>query len=183
MASSLLPPLVILAAVAMAPTPAHSQVDLAPGTHTRGTPKPVGYKAADCRYQLSGAQRTLICRGQVRLWRDDVSLMCDRLTARFSASGALESARCTGAVEIVTTGATAKADEAQFDGNHNQVQLSGRPRVFSKGNSLTGRNIRLDVASGEIFVDGAAGVVVPEQVQGLPGQGAAPGDPGTGSQP
>jgi lipopolysaccharide transport protein LptA len=139
------------------------------------SPKPVGYRADACRYLQGKGTRTLTCEGHVKIWRDDLSLACDRLVATFSDSGALATARCLGSVQIIAAGTSARAQEARYDGQKNQVELSGRPSATQRGNILKGQQIRVDVGSGDIFIEGAVeGVLSPQALPASTPAGAGP---------
>jgi lipopolysaccharide transport protein LptA len=130
---------------------------LAPGSG------PVGYRADGCRLGSRGAERQLTCKGNVKLWRSDLSLACDTLSASFDAAGNLQTATCTGAVQIVSQDAVAQAQTARFDGRTNQVELTGKPQARQRGSMVTAPTIRLDVGTGVISTEGGAvtGVIVP----------------------
>ena len=140
-----------------------------------GKGKPVGYSAPHgCRYPMgSGAARTLTCEGGVKLWRDDLKLQCEKLTALFDARGNITQATCVGAVQIVTAGGTAQGDRAKFDATGNQLELTGKPRATSRGNSVSADVIRMDLNTNELILErNVKGVLVPEPGM-LPG-GKAP---------
>lgn len=123
----------------------------------------MGYRADGCRLGSRGAEKTLTCQGHVKLWRSDLSLTCDALTATFDAAGNLKTAVCQGAVEIISQDAVAKAQTARFDGRTNQVELSGKPRMLQRGSVMDATTIRLDITTGQVSTEGGpvSGVIVP----------------------
>ncbi|MBI5494692.1 MAG: hypothetical protein HY904_06650 [Deltaproteobacteria bacterium] len=115
----------------------------------------------------TGGTRTLTCAGNVKVWRDDLSLTCQRAVLEFGSDSTLRTAHCVGAVRIQGPQGTAQAAEARFDAARNSVTLTGRPRAAQAGSVLEGQVIRLDVVTGEITVEGATGVVDPGLAPGV----------------
>jgi lipopolysaccharide transport protein LptA len=120
----------------------------------------------------------LTCEGSVKLWREDVSLTCHKLTAFFTRRGDLEKATCIGAVHVVSGGGTADAEHAHFDGTTQEVALTGKPRAHQGGSVLEGRLITLNVQTGELSVEQAVGRVAAGAVPEL-GTPAVPSPAGT----
>ena len=141
----------------------------------KASAKPVGYRADSCSYAPGAGGRVLTCKGHVRIWRDDLSLSCDSMVARFDAAGVLTDAACHGAVEIITAQATAQAGQARFDARTQAVELTGKPKALQQGSVLRGTVIRLNIQSGEMAVEGAVeGVLSPQAVPvgRIPGGGS-----------
>ena len=159
MALSLLPALTVMTLAAAgagkaATTPA--------GMAAQAQQKPVGYRADNCKLAPAGQGRKLTCVGNVKLWREDLSLACQKLTADFDPQGNLTTAHCTGAVKVVSKDGVAQANEARFDNASGQAVLTGKPRAQQLGSVLEGQLIRLDVKTGDVSVEGGVtGVIVP----------------------
>lgn len=98
--------------------------------------------------------RTVTCQGPVTLWRDDLSLTCQKLVGQFDKDGTLKSAHCIGAVKIISPQGNATATDARFDNATNQAVLTGNPRLQQSGSVVEGKVIRFDVKTGEVTVEG-----------------------------
>jgi len=133
--------------------------------------KNVGYQADTCKILPAAQGRQVHCTGHVKLWRDDLSLACEKLTADFDKDGALKTARCTGAVKIVSSQVNATAADARFDNATHQAVLTGKPRAQQLGGVVEGKVITVDIKTNEVSVEGDVKGVIAGAAATVPGGG------------
>ncbi len=101
---------------------------------------------------LAHARRTAVFTGHVRLVRGDFQLDCDRLVARYLASGGIETARAEGHVRIRQGEARGRADRALLDEKAGVVKLMDHAVLEQTGRRIEGDLIVHDINAGETEV-------------------------------
>ncbi len=109
------------------------------------------------RLSLEGAGGTARITGHVRLRRGALSLTCDRLTTRSDASGALVEARAEGSVRVERGGLVATASAARLDLARGEVVLDGPVRIVRAEGTVEGARVVVALADGRVTVERARG--------------------------
>jgi len=109
------------------------------------------------RLSLEGAGGTALLTGHVRLRRGALSLTCDRLTTRSDASGALVEARAEGSVRVERAGLVATAVAARLDLARGEVVLDGPVRIVRAEGTVEGARVVVALADGRVTVERARG--------------------------
>ncbi|MFH1810725.1 MAG: LptA/OstA family protein [Pseudomonadota bacterium] len=140
----------------------HAQVD-----QVLARRRPIAYQADRCRYEARG--RRALCSGQVVVTRDDLRIRCQELEAEIDARGRIVRLACRREVEIVTSDRVARSGEAHFDASSDKLVLDGDARVAQGSSRLAGQSITIDLASGDISVEGRVrGVLGSDVIQPAP---------------
>jgi lipopolysaccharide export system protein LptA len=144
------------------------------------------------RMEANRDDRTILFDGQVRAFRQDLVILCDRLEVALAVTGdEIEEVRARGAVRISRGELLASSDEALLS-RGGVVTLEGSPLLRQGANRVQGRRIVLDLATGRFQVEGGVTATIlpaslnrPKLPSGSetnpPDQGGA-GDEGEASQ-
>lgn len=94
--------------------------------------------------------RIAIADGNATVYKDDKTLIADRLTAYFSGGKKqeLERVEATGGVTVTSKQEVVKAERADYDAAREVVVLSGNVRLTRGGNQLNGERAEVDLKKG-----------------------------------
>jgi lipopolysaccharide transport protein LptA len=109
------------------------------------------------RLTLDGSGGAALLTGHVRLRRGALSLTCDRLTTRSDASGALVEARAEGSVRVQRGGLVATAAAARLDLARGEVVLDGPVRLVRAEGTVEGARVVVALSDGRVTVERARG--------------------------
>jgi lipopolysaccharide transport protein LptA len=118
---------------------------------------------------------TITLKDDVIITQSDMRLESDEAKVTFQPKGSAETgvktAFLTGKVAITrysedpTERMNAKSDKATFDNQAQVVTLDGNARLWRDGGLVQGDRITYEVASGQVRIDKARGVVQPERMK------------------
>lgn len=101
-------------------------------------------------------KRVGVAKGDVVIWRDDITVCCDRAEAVYDVAQ-IRKVTCSGRVVIVRPdGTKAAADLAIFEAAKNAVTLKGKAKVWTSDARLTGARIVYDIGKDKLSVEGGA---------------------------
>lgn len=98
--------------------------------------------------------------------RGDATVRSPRMDARYDPTGQLTRLEMRGGVDLRQGDRRATGDKADFDAQTRQVVLTGDPRLYDRGDILSGERIGLALDSREVRIDKARGRVRPEVHEG-----------------
>ena len=118
------------------------------------------------RLQLDSNRRVARFSDDVVIHRGEVTVRGPRMDARYDKQGDLTTLDLSGGVELRQGDRRATGRKATYDAATRQLILTGSPRLYDRGDQLTGERIEMALDSHEVKVDRARGRLRPEQHQG-----------------
>lgn len=109
------------------------------------------------RLSLAGQGMGAVLTGHVRLRRGALELSCDRLETRADATGAILDARASGSVRVAQGGLVATAAAARLDLARGEVVLDGPVRLVRAEGTLEGARVVISLTTGDVTVSQARG--------------------------
>lgn len=106
--------------------------------------------------QVDLERRVGVATKDVVIWRDDITVCCDRAEAEYD-ERQIRKVTCSGRVVIVRPdGTQAAADLAVFEAKVNAVTLEGGAKVWTKDARLSGARIVYDIGKDKLSVVGGS---------------------------
>ena len=131
----------------------------------KSTP-PVPVRVEAQRLLLDSNRRVAHFSDDVVIHRGEVTVRGPRMDARYDKQGDLTTLDLSGGVELRQGNRRATGRKASYDAATRQVVLTGNPRLYDRGDQLTGERIEMALDSHEVKIDRARGRLRPEQHQG-----------------
>lgn len=104
------------------------------------------------------AKNSVQISDHVRLEKDHLTVLCDRLVA----NGTANTIQAFGNIQLSFTDATGQAETAFYDLTKNLITLSGKPLLQRRKDSLTGDQIIIDLKTERITTKGQAKAIFTE---------------------
>ena len=101
---------------------------------------------------LGKKDRRSVCRGNVKLWRDDLSVTCDTAELFHDDKWAVKRAVCVENVVLKSAEGKATAEKAEFDNITRWLVLTGNPVLYQGASEMRGKLIRFNLDSEEFEV-------------------------------
>lgn len=118
------------------------------------------------RLQLDSGQRLARFSDDVVVRRGPMTVRGPRMDARYDRAGQLTHLVVTGGVEMNEGDRRATGQKADYDAATRRLVLTGDPRLYDRGDQLSGERIEMALDSHEVKVDRARGRLRPERHQG-----------------
>ena len=134
----------------------------AEGSQTKAVP----VRVEAVRLVLDQARHLARFSDEVVVRRGDATVRSPRMDARYDPTGQLTRLELRGGVDLRQGDRRATGDKADYDAQTRQVVLTGDPRLYDRGDVLSGDRIGLALDSHEVRIDKARGRVRPEIHQG-----------------
>jgi lipopolysaccharide transport protein LptA len=131
-----------------------------------GGPLPTRVEAS--KLFLDKSQQLARFSDDVVVRRGDLTVKGPRMDARYDSAGQLTKLALRGGVELRQGDRRATAQSADYDAAAREVLLTGEPRLFDKGDVLSGERIVMALDSHQVRVERARGRLRPEEHQAEP---------------
>ncbi len=125
-------------------------------------PSPAPIKVEADRLVLDKARRLARFTDSVVVRRGDAVVRSPRMDARYDAEGQLTRLELRGGVDVRQGDRRATGQTADYDARARMLVLQGDPRLYDRGDVLTGDRIDLALDSKEVRVERARGRLRPE---------------------
>jgi lipopolysaccharide transport protein LptA len=133
----------------------------AEGAPEKGKPAaPVKVEAA--RLHLFKERQVAQFRDDVVVRRGDAVVRSPRMDARYDKEGALTKLEMRGGVEVRQGDRRATSQSADYDAAQKMLVLTGDPKLYDRGDVLTGDRIDMALETKEVRVERAKGRLHPE---------------------
>lgn len=107
-----------------------------------------------CKHSLGMGkkERRSVCRGSVRLYRDDISVTCDTAELYHDEKWGVKRAVCVENVVLKAEQGRATAEKAEFDNVTRWLVLTGNPVLYQGASEVRGKVIRYNLDTEEFEV-------------------------------